>query len=345
MLSLRETIRKLELPEAFSLHTHLRTWPPRLAELIRIVNLPPPDLRALRWRKIHSYPADDAQGVVHGRGSSWFTSSKSQMKSFRITGADSIHPESITELRSIELEDLIGQTDVTSEDLKVDHIGALAFAHDLVFIPVKHPSSQRHFLLATDADFNVVGYNRLSPETRDAWCAFNDWNGLLYMPHATDRSRWLAFDISAFVERLSDPGAWGRAVAIEPRSDRDFHLLRADGGVADLEVSQGVAFSSTGTVYVTRSPGQFIFDNFIEVFSSLTGRRFSDSVTGVPEELLNDPAIAGIRKINFPGIGDEIEGPAFHPSGVMYVTVAEHDEPASDDHELYVFRSEGDRPL
>ena len=57
------------------------------------------------------------------------------------------------------------------------------------------------------------------------------------------------------------------------------------------------------------------------------------------------PVSAGIRYINFDGVGDEIEGVGFHPAGVMYLTVADHDPTGSDDYELYAFSSEGDRPL
>src|SRR4030095_4922920 len=111
----------------------------------------------------------------------------------------------------------------------------------------------------------------------------------------------------------------------------------------------------TGTIYVARSPAKAggLFDNFLEVFSSLTGRRFSDAITPAEvdafdvDEILNslDMPLAGIRKFNFAGAGVEIEGPAFDPSGIMYVTVAQHDEPLSDDHELYAFTTAGDRPL
>ena len=350
MLSLREALRKLDLPENFSLRTHLRSWPPSLAELIRIMNLPPPDLRELHWRKILGYTADDAQGVVHGGGSTWFMSSKSEIRRFEIPGTDPAHPEAIAEMRRIQLQELIAQTDLTGADLVVDHIGDLAFGHGLLFIPVQqvdHDSSAPHFVLVTDENFNMVGYNRLSAETRPAWCAFNVWNGLLYMSHNEDHSRWLAFDVSGFVERVGDRAAWGSAVTMNLRSERDFHLLRSDGGTASLKSTQGIAFSSTGTVYATRYVGSQPWDNFVEVFSSLTGRRFSDAVT--PVRSVNPPVVspvyAGIRYINFDGWRDEIEGVGFHPSGVMYLTVADHDLFDGDDYHLYAFSSEGDRPL
>src|SRR4029450_4748947 len=113
-------------------------------------------------------------------------------------------------------------TDLDEEDRDVDHIGAPAFAHDLLFVPLRHRSAGGHLLVATDAAFPGVGSNHLPLDVRDAWCAFNDWNGLLYMSHTIDRSRWLAFDISAFVERLHDRASFGRAVVLQRRSDRDF---------------------------------------------------------------------------------------------------------------------------
>jgi hypothetical protein len=337
MLSLREAIRSLNLPDEFSLRRDLRSWPPSLRELIRIANLPPPNLADLSRRRILKYVSDDAQGVAHGLGGRWFMSSKDEIRSFRIEGVDATQPDSIEQIQSVDLESLFAQTDLSKEDRDVNHIGDIAFAHGLLFIPVRHAASPRHFLLATDEAFNVVGYHRLSPPAGEAWCAFHEWTGLLYLPDVDVDSRWMAFDPSAFVARVSDRPAWGTAVALEPRSDRDYHLENFSGGTAAVAHTQGIVFTPTGTVYLTRYDPNFpqnsTWDNYLQVFSSLTGRRFSDGD-------------AGITEINFSGWRDEIEGVAFHEDGVLYLTVAEHDVwPADDDYDLYAFSSGGDRPL
>jgi hypothetical protein len=337
MLSLREALRHLALPDEFSVRTHLRSWPPGLRELIRVANLPPPDLEHLSHRRILKYESDDAQGVAHGLGGRWFMSSKEEIRSFRIEGVDAAQPDSIEQIHSVDLASLFAETDLPDEDRKVNHIGGVAFAHGLLFVPVQHASSPHHYLLATDEGLHVVGYHRLSPPAGEAWCAFHQWTGLLYLPDVDDHSRWMAFDPSAFVERISDRPAWGTAVGLEPRSDRDYHLENFSGGPAAIAHTQGVAFTPTGTVYLTRYdpdwPSNSTWDNYLQVFSSLTGRRFSDGG-------------AGIRRMNFSGWRDEIEGVAFHPDGVLYLTVAEHDVwPASDDYDLYAFSSDGARPL
>jgi hypothetical protein len=86
---------------------------------------------------------------------------------------------------------------------------------------------------------------------------------------------------------------------------------------------QGVAFSVNGRVYVTRSLGDGPWNNLIYVYSALTGRRFGEG-----------------REWDFPGSGDEIEGIAIHPSGVLYVAVADNDNETfdTDDFDLYTFR-------
>jgi hypothetical protein len=347
MSSLREALRKLDLPQDFSLHTHLHSWPPSLAELIRIMNLPAPDLRQLHWHKIHGYTSDDAQGVVNAADSTWFLSSKSELRRFEITGADPNNPAQIVQTGRIQLQQLIAQTDLTGNDLLVDHMGDLAFGRNLLFIPLQQNANELSgpkFVLGVDRSFRVVGYNRLAAEARPSWCAFNDWNGLLYMSHRDDDTRWPAFDVSGFVQRVGDETAWGREVIMNRRSERDFHLRRADGVAAHLKQTQGIAFSPFGAVYATRYNGSGPWDNFVEAFSSLTGKRFSDAQTPVfnGSTYVVSPVPAGIRFINFSGVADEIEGVGFHPSGrVMYLTVADHDLVGGDDYELYAFTSDG----
>ena len=61
------------------------------------------------------------------------------------------------------------------------------------------------------------------------------------------------------------------------------------------------------------------------MYSALTGRRFGDG-----------------REWDFAGSGDEIEGIAVHPSGVLYVVVADNNTElppiSQDDFDLYAFR-------
>ena len=349
MLSLREAVSAMGMPEQFSLRAHLRSWPPSLAELIRIAGLPPPDLRDMRFKKIHGHEADDAQGVVNGGGETWFLASKDHVKRFRIAGPDPADPEIITETASVNIAGLREGTDIAAEEL--DHIGDLGFGHNLLFVPVRNVTKTGHVLFATNIDFTVIGYARLADDTGDSWCAVNPWNGLLYLPHSADHTHWLAFDVSSFVERLADQASWGNALTIERNGERDFHLSTLDGKDPTLDGTQGIAFSTTGTVYVTRTdfgflPGGAPFTNFIHVFSSLTGRRFSDGITGVlGDDSVIGGTIAGIREIDFGGIGDEIEGLTFHPSGTIYLAVAEHDPLGDDDYELYAVNGSADRPL
>ena len=59
----------------------------------------------------------------------------------------------------------------------------------------------------------------------------------------------------------------------------------------------------------------------MHIYSALTGTRLAVS----PE-------------LDFPATWDEIEGLTIHPSGIMYVAVADIDYPSKDEFELYAFR-------
>jgi hypothetical protein len=58
----------------------------------------------------------------------------------------------------------------------------------------------------------------------------------------------LAFDVSSFV--TARRSGVGRCVDDERSDERDFHLSTLDGRTP-LDGTQGIAFSTTGTVYVT----------------------------------------------------------------------------------------------
>ena len=114
----------------------------------------------------------------------------------------------------------------------------------------------------------------------------------------------------------------GDSVAVTRRPDDDIQLTTPTG-VKDEEGIQGLAFSTNGRIYVTRSLGEGPWNNLIYVYNALTGQRFGEG-----------------REWDFSGSNDEIEGISVHPSGVLYVAVADNDTEAidTDDFDLYTFR-------
>ena len=320
-----------------------QSYPLQLRELLRISSLPKPDLDRLDTERVKSFSENNAQGVVFAHDTVWFLSSEKGVFRFAIDGPDPFHPSDVRQESSVRLTDLV-QTAVGLQGT-YDHIGDLAYHDGLVFAPIRFkPDSPGtplitglvnaywpapvlpHVIMALTEDLRLVGWAALAPSASDSLCAVHPWNGLLYVTSADHPGELEAYEIGAFLARKDSPGDWGQAVAMPPRADARIRLLTENGAPDTSGGIQGITFSRNGRLYLTRFTSHEVlwvytyFDNYVCVYDSLTGIRLS-----------------GPKEIDFSGIGDEIEGTDVHPSGVLYVAVADNDV-NTDEFELYAFR-------
>jgi hypothetical protein len=326
MASLRDALQQLEVSAQNGLRDALPVRPPGgPRELIRVATLPVPrlaDLEPDAPRAFESFEVEDPQGLAHGGGDRWFLSSQSSVERCTIEGRDPFRPTGLRRGDRRSLRALLQEAGLAAAVPFFDHVGDLNFASSLVYAPIRRSGGEGpNLMLGLSRDLRVVGWAELPASAGESTCAVNPWSGLLYVPGRDDTGRLEAHGVSAFVRRLGEPSRWGRRLEVVPAPRANIQL-RTPAGDDDGEGLQGMSFSANGRIYVTRS-GDEPYVNRISVYSALTGRRF------------------GARRWDFPGDGDEIEGVAVHPAGVLYVAVNENDleSPFSqDDFELCTFR-------
>jgi hypothetical protein len=321
--SLRTALGAIGVSAQDGLRRALEAHPPSVRELLRIATLPSPRVTDLEPDDPHtfeSFEVEDPQGIVHGGGALWFLSSQFTVRRCRIEGADPFRPTSVVHGASLHIDELLAEAGLPSE---FDHFGDLGFRNSIVYVPVRRTNSARpHVIVGLSTQLQVVGWAELASTTGESACAVHPWSGHLHVPARDNSGRLEGYDISPFDERLRQPSQWGRRLVLPRLQGADIQL-RTPTGTNDTGGIQGVAFSVNGRIYVTRSLGDGPWSNLIYVYSALTGRRFGDG-----------------REWDFPGSGDEIEGIAVHPSGVLYVAVADNDNETfgTDDFDLYTFR-------
>lgn len=324
MASLRAALERIGVRAEDGLRGALESHPSSLRELLRVATLPQPRLDDLEPDEddadaFESFELEDPQGIVYGGGRRWFLASQYTIRRIRIEGDDPFRPNDVVHGPSRHIDELLDEADLPRD---YDHLGDLGFRDSVIYIPIRRSDRQPpHLLMGLSTDLRVVGWTLLDPATGESTCAVNPWNGLLYLPSLDNSGRLEAYDTSAFDERREQPTQWGREISVTRRS-ADIQL-RTPQGEKDRSGMQGISFSANGRIYVTRSLGNGPWNNLIYVYSALTGRRFGDG-----------------REWDFSGRSDEIEGISIHPSGVIYVVVADNDPEwiDTDDFDLYTFR-------
>jgi hypothetical protein len=323
MASLRAALQQLGVSAQNGLRDALEVHPPSLGELIRVAFLEQPrlvDLEPDDPDAFESFEVEDPQGIVHAGSSTWFLSSQFTVRRCTIEGGDPFRPTDVVHGSSRHIDDLLEEAGLPDE---YDHFGDLGFRGSIVYVPVRRVDEERpHLIVGLSTQLRVVGWAELSSTTGESACAVNPWNGYLYVPGRDNSGRLEAYDRSPFDARLGQPSLWGRRLSIARRQASDIRL-RTPAGANDGGGIQGFAFSANGRIYVTRSLGDGPWNNLIYAYNALTGRRFGDG-----------------REWDFSGSGDEIEGISIHPSGVLYVAVADNDPEwiDTDDFDLYTFR-------
>jgi hypothetical protein len=323
MASLRSALQGIGVSAQGGLRDALESHPQSLRELIRVATLKRPSLTDLEPDDPHtfeSFELEDPQGIVHGGGTLWFLSSQFTIRRCRIEGDDPFQPGRVVHGASRHIDELLDEAGLPPE---YDHLGDLSFKGSVVYVPLRRADDDApHVIVGVSTQLQVVGWDELSSTTAESVCGFSPWNGLLYLPARDNSGRLEAYDTRGFDERLGQPSQWGRRLSVGRRQLADIQLRTPDGA-KDPGGMQGVAFSANGRIYITRSLGDGPWNNLIYVYSALTGRRFGDG-----------------REWDFPGRSDEIEGLEVHPSGVLYVIVADNDPEwiDTDDFDMYTFR-------
>ncbi|SNT48816.1 hypothetical protein SAMN05421812_107143 [Asanoa hainanensis] len=323
MFSLQQSLRRLGVDGSGGIRDAFPVRPTGLRELLRAANLPDPSTADLEPDDPHtfeSFEVEDPQGLAYVGGERWVLSSQFTVRGVRIVAADPFGPTRVVHGASRHIDDLLDEAGLPDE---FDHIGDLGHAGGVVYAPIRHESHEPpHQIFGLSPDLRVVGRARLADTSGESGCAVHPWNGLLYVPSVTVPGRLEAYDVAGFRDRLARPADWGRPILMPRRPLADL-LLRTPGGEPEAQGVQGFAFSVNGRAYVTRSLGDGPWNNFVYAYSVLTGRRFGPG-----------------REWDFPGRGDEIEGIVVHPSGVLYLVVADNDNETfdNDDFDLYTFR-------
>lgn len=342
MQSFLQSLTKVGKGLPFNIPKGFQTSPNSIKDMIRIMNLPNPEINALHYQKVHSFEIENPQGLTFAFSDKWFLSSEKKIIEFSIKAPDSDNPY-VRRIKSVSLSDVTNQLGFENNCLLAnlqkwfgfrgefycfDHIGDITYGNGLLFAPIRDSGARKaHILVALTPILEVIGYARLCPETSDAWCAYNPWNDYLYTPNADDDTNITPYDVSEFYNIAKHKDRWGREVNIRLLRDKKFCFYDEDGKPEEVRGIQGATFSYNGRIYVARYRHiKKLFgiinywDNYIHIYNSLTGVRL------------------GKRYFNFAGHYDEIEGLDVHYSGVIYVAVAENDVWETDEFDMYAFK-------
>jgi len=337
MKSLIQLLEKSAITLPIRIPSNFQTCPDSLKEIVRILNLSNPDLDTLIRKKVFVFSAENAQGVTFAYNNIWFLSNENKIFKYSITGNDLYDNPEVNRLDTRKLDELIESTNIDNPWIETmgfktciyNHIGDIVYwdgknpEQGLLFLPVKNAiKGEQHLLLTLcSKTLHVVGYSVLPHGTGESCCAINPWNNLLYLPIVDEPYYFNAFDISEYYRIFLNPRRWGKSVNIIRRDDKRFYLYDQDGNPEQVS-AQGIAFPNNGRLYVTRwEKNKGFFDNYLRIYNSLTGRRLADE-----------------KQYNFEGTGDEIEGISIHPSGVIYIAVADNDWPDTDEFEIHAFK-------
>jgi hypothetical protein len=327
MESLVKSLAKVEKKPPFSLRKGFQSHPSSLREMMRIMNLPNPDIETLEYRMVFDFSEDNSQGIAYADGNTWFLSSEYIISQFVINGADLYNPTDWGCTKEVNLSNLIEATNLNPAEF--NHIGAIDYFEGLLFAPIKCTTNEGHILLGLSKDLEVVGYSRLPTTASDSFCAINPWNRLLYMGIDSRTDCLQMYDVSRFYDIWRSRRNWGQSIPIN-LLNQEFHLFLKDGVTPRMRMAgediQGIAFSNNGRLYVTSwTPKTFLFGyvvawhNYLHIYNTLTG------------------ALLGIKEYDFPGSSMEIEGLSIHPSGIIYVAVCDND-PNTDEFEIHAFK-------
>lgn len=329
MLSLRQSLAKIGKQPPIRIPTDFQTCPKSLGEIVRILNLPKRDIDTLQHNCVHSFTEENAQGLVYAHDEVWFLSSQDNIFKYAIEGQDLYNPTEVHRLLKVSRDELVKAVGLNKNHYK--HMGDLGYLNGMLIAPLEHTDHAHVLLLALNDDLDVIGYSTVPKQTGDAWCAFNSWNGLLYLSQRDSEGHLQALDVSGFFQLLDHPDQYGSLVDTPYVEGRDL-VLKGENGIPDhIEGIQGLTFSQDGCLYLTwwycrtRFTGPFWdecvdYANHLRIYNALTGMRLGD------------------REYDFSGAYDEIEGISIHPSGVLYIAVAENDVWDSDEFDICAVR-------
>lgn len=291
-----------------------------MLRLVKMLNAPTPNLGRLDHKMVHDFSEENPQGVAYAYDDIWFLSAEKNLFKYSIKGPDLFNP-TVRRLKKKGLADIIAALDIDLTGHTFDHIGGISWRDGLLFAPVRDVGRKKaHIVLALTHNLDAVGYSRVVKGTGDAWCTADPWKRVLYMSTEESAQYFMAYDIAEHYKVLARPDQWGKAVRM-PRTFRNFHLFKKDGSPDEATSVQGTAFSPNGRLYVAWFVKHTTYwTNHLRVYNALTGVRLDD------------------KTYDFAGAYDEIEGLTVHPSGYIYVAVADNDISSTDEFELHAFK-------
>ena len=327
MTSLVDSLKKVDRDLPFSISDGFQTHPGSLREMLRIMNLPKPELSSFSYKKIYEFSVADPQGIAYAAGNTWFLSSQWQVFEFEISGSQLYSPTTIKKISTRHLYSIMDEIGL-SRNL-YDHIGDVHFINGVLILPIRRKNNAGpHLLVGMSTSMEVVSFCEI-PESSDSWCVINPWNGMLYLPNKQHSDRFDAYDVTPFFKILPDRSKWGQKCTIIRNPDHDYQLLQKNGSPDTSGGFQGCFFSPNGRLYLPRAQGyKWGWHNYLHVYETLTGDRLDVS----PE-------------YDYPATWDEIEGISIHPSGIIFIAVADNDLPSTDEFFIYVYRSPGAIPV
>lgn len=321
MPSLVASLAKKGLGTPFSLRSTFQTRPERLSEVLRILNLESFKYSELVGPKmVLDFTVENAQGLVYGYGNVWFLASEECIFKYSIDGSEKdglYKPARFARLKSVTLQDLLKTTPLVPSDY--NHIGDIDYCDGVIFAPIKRESGPPHVLLGLSKTLEVVGFSHLAKHTGEAYCTVNPWTRELWVERLGDAQSVDVYDVSDY---FSPQRQWGGAAQAKLLPHRRYYFLKSDGTPDAVGGIQGIAFTKNGRLHIARChKGSWSFFNYMRVHDAMTGRHVDSS-----------------PRYDFAAQWDEIEGLSVHPSGILYVAVADNDNPSDDEFEIHAFR-------
>ncbi|CAA6807415.1 MAG: Unknown protein [uncultured Thiotrichaceae bacterium] len=336
MISFVESLKKIGITPPFSLNEDLQAYPNSMQELLRIMNLPTSDLKQLSSRKVHEFTEENAQGLTYAYRDTWFLSSEKEVFKYRFIGDNPYKPDKVIRQKRVALSELIKKIALDQHLRRhvgkrevFDHIGDIDYYNSMLFLSIREKDGCAPLLLVLSESLDVICYSRLSSSV-DYWCAINPWSGVLYAaPIICSEDKGYgylnAFDITGIINNFHNRDTWGGYIEVSLMKNNKFRFYEYNNGIDTARSFQGITFSNNGFMYTTTAKLFYNgfwgkrWDNSMRVYNALTGKYL------------------GKKDFDFEGAGDEIEGLSIHPSGIIYVAVADND--ASDDEfEIHAFK-------
>jgi hypothetical protein len=372
MKSLLRSLSNVGKKPPFNIPSGFQTYPDSLKEMMRIMDLPIPDMETLKHASEYlRFAENDSQGLVFSDGNSWYLSSQKNIFKATLPNVDLFNPPHFSDfwemlefhrehkehtyidwfnrklcykpyiIKKLTFADLNDVTDFTFDDDHYNHFGDIGHFNGLIFVPVEYKDKREApLLLALSVDLELVGYSFLNGRESEGG------NGYDHSAPWCAINPWNGLLYMSNTGKVSYLSVYNVSEFYQILPYRNkwgkhvtiglledrFHFYMENGDPDMVDSIQGSVFSQDGRLYLAR----YKAEKYWIIWPFIKATRWRNYVQAYNSLTGNRIGIS--KEFDFKGVGDEIEGPAIGLEGVLHIAVTLNNVVYTDSFRIYAFK-------